>query len=196
MNTAEQQLEVLWKEVETRMEQIREIQKKEAYTVVEDLEFTVAEGKTVRLSELFGAKTDLIFVHNMGRGCTYCTLWADGLNGVVKHLSDRAAFVVGSPDTPEIQRQFADSRGWEFPMVSVAASDFTKKMGFSMEREGKTFYLPGFSTFAKSADGTITRIGKDFFGPGDVYAGIWHIFEYLEGGAGNWQPRYRYDEQQ
>jgi len=195
MNTTEQQLEALWKEVQERLEQIRVIQKAHVRSVVNDVEFAAVDGKSIKLSELFGNKTDLIFVHNMGRSCTYCTLWADGLNGVAQHLRNRAAFVVGSPDSPEIQREFAGSRGWDFPMVSVAVNNFTKEMGFAIEREGKTFYLPGYSTFSKSADGTMTRVGKDFFGPGDMYAGIWHIFENLEDGAGNWQPRYRYDGQ-
>ena len=40
----------------------------------------------------------------MGRGCSYCTLWADGFNGLRHHFEDRAAFVVVSPDTPEQQK--------------------------------------------------------------------------------------------
>lgn len=59
-------------------------------------------GRDVKLSRLFGKNNDLILVHNMGRQCPYCTLWADGFNGLVKHLEDRASFVVVSPDPPEI----------------------------------------------------------------------------------------------
>ena len=36
-----------------------------------------------RLSDLFGDADDLILIHNMGKGCPYCTLWADGFNGVL-----------------------------------------------------------------------------------------------------------------
>jgi predicted dithiol-disulfide oxidoreductase (DUF899 family) len=32
---------------------------------------------TVRLSELFAGKADLILIHNMGTTCPNCTLWAD-----------------------------------------------------------------------------------------------------------------------
>ena len=43
----------------------------------------------IQLSELFGRKEDLIVVHNMGKSCVYCTMWADGLNGLLPHLQDQ-----------------------------------------------------------------------------------------------------------
>ncbi|HZZ90622.1 MAG TPA: DUF899 family protein, partial [Caulobacteraceae bacterium] len=52
----------------------------------------------VKLSDLFGGKRDLILIHNMGTGCSSCTMWADGFNGVYDHLAARAAFVVASPN--------------------------------------------------------------------------------------------------
>ena len=42
-------------------------------------------------------KRDLIVIHNMGASCPYCTLWADGFNGIYDHLADRAAFVALQP---------------------------------------------------------------------------------------------------
>ena len=72
-----------------------------------------SDGMAVPLQQLFGDKDTLIVIHNMGAGCVYCTMWADGFNGVYDHLRDRAAFVVTSPDPPEKQRQFAQGRGWE-----------------------------------------------------------------------------------
>ena len=82
---------------------------------VRDYELNGADGP-VRLSELFGDGDDLILVHNMGTGCSNCTMWADGFNGEWEHLQSRAAFVVVSPDGPEVQRAFARRRGWRFPM--------------------------------------------------------------------------------
>ena len=35
----------------------------------------------VTLLDLFGQQDTLLVIHNMGQGCRYCTLWADGLNG-------------------------------------------------------------------------------------------------------------------
>jgi predicted dithiol-disulfide oxidoreductase (DUF899 family) len=125
----------------------------------------------------------------MGRGCAYCTLWADGFSGVYDHLASRAAFVVSSPDTPEVQAAFADSRGWRFPMVSTAGSDFTRDMGFI---EGDGDYWPGVSTLRRHPDGSVSRVAKDYFGPGDVYCGVYHLFDLLPGGSGEWEPRFEY----
>src|SRR5215470_17237168 len=86
---------------------------------VKDYAFRGANGATIKLSELFGEKDTLFVVHNMGASCRYCTLWADGFNGVFEHLRSRASFVVASPDAPEKQRLFAQGRGWRFPMISV-----------------------------------------------------------------------------
>ena len=48
------------------------------------------------------------------------------------------------------------------------------------------------STFHKDADGTITRIAHDHFGPGDLYNPVWHMFPLLDGGVDGWQPKFRY----
>ena len=74
---------------------------------VSDYEFSTTEGK-VRLSELFGDKEYLFVIHNMGAGCPNCTLWADGFNGILPHIENRAAFVVASPDEPAAQQKFKD----------------------------------------------------------------------------------------
>ena len=139
-----------------------------------------------------GDHDDLIVIHNMGRSCVYCTLWLDGFVGLHDHFRSRAAFVVVSPDTPEVQAEFAASRGWPFTMVSNADSGFTEAMGYATEKEGKTYYMPGFSTFKKNADGSIERVARSYFGPGDTYCGIWHMFELLDGGAKEWAPRFSY----
>ena len=73
----------------------------------------------VSLLDLFGDKNELFVVHNMGKSCSYCTMWADGFNGIYHHLIDQASFVVASPDTPEVQENFAAERKWRFPMISV-----------------------------------------------------------------------------
>lgn len=140
----------------------------------------------VTLSELFGDKDDLIVVHNMGQGCAYCTLWADGFASVLPHLERRTAFVVSSPDDPATQRAFAGSRGWPFRMVSTQGSSFAHDMGYYVEGEG---YWPGVSAFRRRADGSMVRVARDFFGPGDVYNNVWHFFDLLADGSNGWQPR-------
>lgn len=166
---------------------------KESATMdVSDYTLLNQDGTSVTLKELFGNKKDLIVVHNMGKSCSYCTLWADGFNGLALPLADRAAFVVASPDAPTIQKEFADSRNWKFRMVSTEGSTFGKDMGFTMLHEGKWYEMPGYSTFRLNDDGSIKRVGKDFFGPGDVYCGVWQMFTMLDEGVNNWHPKYNY----
>ena len=65
------------------------------------------ENGPASFADLFGDKNDLILIHNMGKGCTSCTMWADGFNGVYDHLASRAAFVVSSPNPVAVQKAFA-----------------------------------------------------------------------------------------
>ena len=156
---------------------------------VNEYTFKATDGSDVMLSELFGDKDDLIVVHNMGKSCPYCTLWADGFIGVADHLGNRAAFVLTSPDEPETLRQFADGRGWKFRTLSTQGSTFARDMGYEAE-PGKP--LPGVSAFRREPGGTIVRTGHSPFGPGDLYCGVWHLLDLLKDGAAGWEPKYSY----
>jgi predicted dithiol-disulfide oxidoreductase (DUF899 family) len=149
---------------------------------VQDYELLNIDGP-VRLSELFGSHEDLIVIHNMGVSCSYCTLWADGYNGVHQHVVSRAAFVVSSPDEPPVQKKFADSRGWRFPMVSHAGTRFATDMGYVSAKGG---WLPGVSVFKRHA-AQIVRVSDTGFSPGDDFCVLWHFFDLLPGGVGERQ---------
>lgn len=154
---------------------------------VEDYGFATLVGE-VHLSALFGGKGDLFIVHNMGSSCPYCTLWADGYNGVYDHLANRAAFVVSSPDMPEQQQRFAERRGWKFPMVSHRETSFAADMGYRSPSGG---WLPGVSVFQRH-DEQIVRVADSGFGPGDDYCALWHFLDLLPQGSAGWQPRFSY----
>jgi predicted dithiol-disulfide oxidoreductase (DUF899 family) len=141
----------------------------------------------VALSALFGDKDDLFVVHNMGRSCVACTLWADGYNGLVPHLESRASFVVSSPDDPATQRAFGQGRGWRFRMVSLAGNGFAADMGFQHEAR----YRPGVSVFRRGAEG-IARVSDAALGPYDEFCAVWHLFDLLPGGTGDWRPKFSY----
>lgn len=167
--------------------EMRKVQQAIEPEAVKDYSFATLEGET-RLSALFGAKDDLIVVHNMGRSCPYCTLWADGFNGVYPHLANRAAFVVTTPDPPEVQREFATSRGWRFPMVSHQGSSFATDMGYGSAELG---WRPGLSVFRREG-GRILRVSDTAMGPHDDFCSVWHFFDLLPGGAEGWRPKFRY----
>jgi predicted dithiol-disulfide oxidoreductase (DUF899 family) len=154
---------------------------------VPDYELATPQGP-VRLSGLFGAKRDLIVIHNMGTSCPNCTLWADGYNGIYDHLVQRAAFVVSSPDPPDVQRAFAQARGWRFRMVSHAGTTFATDMGYRSERGT---WLPGITVFR--LDGTrILRISDAPCDIGDDFCALWHLFDLLPEGADGFRPKVRY----
>jgi len=146
-----------------------------------------AGGGKVKLSDLFGDKNNLIVIHSMGAGCSYCTMWADGFNGVYDHLANKAAFVVASPDPPQAQKKFADGRGWRFPIVSTKGTSFAKDLGYE-EGGGPT---PGLSIFTRQ-NGKIMRVADEPFSPGDDFCIVWQVFDLLPGGAGGWGPKYKY----
>lgn len=154
---------------------------------VQDYEFATVEG-SVRLSQLFGTKRDLFVIHNMGRSCPSCTLWADGFNGIYPHIADRAAFVVASPDPPDVQQSFAAGRGWRFPMVSHQGTSFAADMGYRTATGG---WLPGVSVFRHDA-GRILRVADTGFEPNDDFCTVWQLFDLLPEGAAGWQPKFAY----
>lgn len=183
---AKQRIDEHRKKIVGLREQIRAIQADHEGQPVEDYTFSTPEGG-VRLSNLFGDQDTLFIIHNMGTSCPSCTLWADGFNGVIDHLENRAAFVVSSPDLPDKQQKFAASRGWRFRMVSHANSSFAEDMGY----KGDNGWWPGVSVFRRNADGVV-RVADTSFGSGDDYCALWHLLSLIPEGADGWEPKYSY----
>lgn len=156
---------------------------------VNDYTLLAHDGSQVRLSEMFGAHDDLILVHNMGKGCAYCTMWADGFTGLVKHLENRAGFVVVSKDQVDVQREFYQGRGWNFKMYSSHGTSFNHDMGFESATGSQ---MPGVSAFHRDPDGTIRRTGHTSFGPGDDFCAVWPLLDLLADGPAGWGPRFVY----
>lgn len=184
-----QELDQAEQELAAARKKVNELRKQIEKRPVNDYVIKDLSGRDVSLSSLFGDKDDLILVHNMGKRCSYCTMWADGLIGIKDHLSDRAAFVVVSYDDPETARQFGASRNWSFLLYSNGGSSFFKDMGFESPKGDP---WPGVSTFHREPDGTIKRISYSYFGPGDDFCSVWHFFDLLQDGPNDWSPKYKY----
>lgn len=182
----------LTRDVEQAQDRLRAALKAQPAEPVKDYEFMAAgSGAAVRLSNLFGAKSDLIVIHNMGRKCAYCTLWADGFAGVYRHLADRTAFVLATPDDPATAAAFASSRHWPFPVVSITGTTFTKDMRFESPKGG---VIPGISAFHQGADGAIVRTRHSRqLGPGDPYCPVWPLLDLLKDGPAGWEPKFHYN---
>lgn len=153
-------------------------------------------GSAVTLSALFGNHRELLVVHNMGKRCPYCTLWADGFASMYKHIASRCAFVLTTPDDPATAGAFASARGWTFPVVSHAGTTFAQDMGYKSqdgEDEGKYgSFHPGISAFWKDDANTVFRTGTSPFGPGDDFCSLWPMMDLLKNGVGDWEPKYHY----
>jgi predicted dithiol-disulfide oxidoreductase (DUF899 family) len=178
----------LYSEIIEKKKELYQVLKQVPQVEMQDYEFHSRLGFVVKLSELFGDKDELIIVHNMGHTCPYCTLWADGFNGVVQHLENRAAFVVSTPDPPKVMRDFARNRNWTFNMVSTIHTTFKQDLGFET---ANGMYIPGVSTFRKDEEGRIFHVAKTFLGPGDDFCSVWYFFDLLPN-ATDWEPKFSY----
>ncbi len=186
----DRQIDELEYQLQDIKRKLAELRRERPREEVRDYQLLDSEGREALLSSLFGEKTRLILVHNMGRNCSYCTMWADGFKGLLPHLESRAAFAVTSPDKPEAQKEFLQSRDWKFPVYSTAGTTFTADMGFDDEKEG---LMPGVSVFTKETDGKMCRVSRAEFGPGDNFCAVWHFFELLPEGVDGWEPKLSYE---
>ncbi|QFT32216.1 AhpC/TSA family protein [Labrenzia sp. THAF82] len=147
-------------------------------TAVPDHEFQGWDGP-VRLSQLFGDHKKLIVIHNMGTGCRYCSMWADGLNGLLGQLEQVTAVAMINHDPVERQKAASKEREWRFKMADAGQTSFTEDMGF-FRREGEDAgMLPGTSTFTLDGEGTIRRFAMAYFGPHDKFNPVYSFLELL-----------------
>ncbi|HET9769638.1 MAG TPA: DUF899 family protein, partial [Acidimicrobiia bacterium] len=99
----------------------------------------VLEGEAgpVRLSELFGGRSQLLVQHFMfapswDAGCPSCSAIADGWNGVRVHLEHHDVAMVAISRAP-IEKLLAYRRrlGWSIPWVSSFGTSFNVEIGVS-----------------------------------------------------------------
>lgn len=141
----------------------------------------------VSLLDLFAEREQLLLIHNMGQGCRYCTLWADGFNGFVPHLESVLSLTLVSKDAPEVQRQFANSRGWRFNLASHGGGDYIREQTVMEGADN----MPGAVLYERKGE-KIYRKNACVFGPGDLYCSIWNLFGMAGLNEENWTPQFKY----
>ncbi len=177
-------------------------------TVVPDETFRrVRDGQAedVKLSELFDRPDQpLLLLHFMfGKAqkspCPMCTSWADGYDGILPHLEQRANFRVFVAGDPAEFEAYARSRGWKnLEVVSAGDSALKRTLGFE---NGEGAQEPGLSVFTRRADGSLVHFysvsanleeagfrGMDLFNP------LWHFFDTTPEGRGEFFPSKRYGD--
>jgi predicted dithiol-disulfide oxidoreductase (DUF899 family) len=168
------------------MAELHALQKASPGTPVRNYTFDTPAGRTT-LHDLFGGRDRLLAIHNMGQGCRYCTLWADGFNGLVPHLESVLSVVLLSKDTPETQRRFANARGWRFQLASHGGGDYIREQSV-MDGDDN---FPGAVVYQRDGD-AILRKNACAFGPGDIYCAMWTLLGLAGLGEEEWTPQFNY----
>lgn len=141
----------------------------------------------VTLHDLFGSHDRLLVIHNMGQGCRYCTLWADGFNGFVPHLESVMSLALVSKDAPETQRRFANSRGWRFQLASHGGGDYIREQTVLKGQDN----MPGAVLYERRGQ-RIMRKNSCIFGPGDIYCSMWSLLGLAGFSDEEWTPQFQY----
>ncbi|MGI9490863.1 MAG: DUF899 family protein [Geminicoccaceae bacterium] len=173
-------------EIMEKAQQLAALRREEGDVEVEDYVFQTVDGE-ISLSALFSSRKRLLVIHNMGQGCRYCTLWADGINGVLSHLEDAMGVALVSKDTPELQRRMALDRGWRFRTASHGGGRYMAEQCAMGEHAN----YPGAAVYERKG-GKIVKRGRTAFGPGDLYSPVWHFLALAGLGHSDWTPQFQY----
>jgi predicted dithiol-disulfide oxidoreductase (DUF899 family) len=176
IDPAEKKLAGIAKKIAALEKQARTLRARAKRRRVADYALRRPDSTPVTLSELFGDKDRLVLVHNMGKSCPYCTMWADGFNALWKNVAEKAAFALVNNDEPADQARVAAARGWSFPMISAKGTSLFKDLGFA---DGKGDWYPGVSTLVRKKSSAIERYAGAPFGPGDKFNSVFSFFDLL-----------------
>ncbi len=169
--------------------QLNDLRAKQPGKEVPNYTFSTISGE-VTLLDLFGEQQQLLMIHNMGQACRYCTLWADGFNGLLPHLESVLSVVLVSKDTPALQRTFATSRGWRFNLASHSGGTYIREQTVLAGSAN----MPGAVVYERHDD-VILRKNACVFGPGDLYCAAWPLLALAGIGEAAWTPQFRYWQQ-
>lgn len=181
------EVQALERQIMELTQQLHALRAASPATEVPDYPLETLQGPTT-LRAMFGTQDRLLVIHNMGQACRYCTLWADGINGLLPHLESVMAVVLVSPDPPDAQRRFANSRGWQFRIASHGGGDYIREQTVMEGVEN----MPGATVYERRGD-TIVRRSATPFGPGDQYCVVYPLLGLAGLGAEpGFTPQFRY----
>jgi len=159
---------------------------------------------TVRLSELFTAPDRALVVQHVMYGkrqtspCPMCTMWVDGLNGVVRHITQNADFVVAAAADVPALRAHARSRRWTNVRL-LSCGDSTFQFDFGAEDEDG-IQDSTVSVFTRDPDGTPRHfyschpqmaddIAERVI---DLLSPVWNLLDLTPHGRGDWYAELEY----
>ncbi|XOV83983.1 MAG: DUF899 family protein [bacterium] len=169
--------------------QLNTLRAEQPGTPVPNYSFATLAGE-VTLLDLFAEHRQLLVIHNMGQACRYCTLWADGFNGLLPHLESVLSVVLVSKDEPALQRTFASSRGWRFNLASHRGGAYIQEQTVLAGSDN----MPGAIVYERRGE-EILRRNACVFGPGDLYCAAWPLLALAGVSQAAWTPQFRYWQQ-
>jgi predicted dithiol-disulfide oxidoreductase (DUF899 family) len=165
------------------------------------------EAGPVRMSELFGRHDTLVTYNYMfgprrERPCPSCTSMLSGLDGIIRDVEQRIAFVVVARSPIARLRAFKAERGWRhLRLVSSAQNSFNRDYfgdlpdgsenpmhNVFVRREGAIHHFYGSEMGAVAADyGQHSRDGDSFWP-------LWGLLDLTPAGRGHdWMPALDYE---
>jgi predicted dithiol-disulfide oxidoreductase (DUF899 family) len=176
-----------------------------ADTAVDDYELVdVSNGEQVRLSQLFSALDRALVLYHFMYGksqtnpCPLCTMWIDGYDAVVPHLSQNIDFGVVAAAEPAAIRAHAAERGWSnVRLLSAGDSTFKYDLGSEESDGSQTEWV---SVFTLGDDGTVrhryskgAQMADDRRERGiDLLSPVWHLLDLTPSGRDDWYPSLSY----
>ena len=152
----------------------------------------------ITLADLFSAPNRSLVIYHLMYGkaqtspCPMCTMWLDGFNGVVDHVTQNADFaIVAAADLPTL-RAHARPRGWDrLRLLSAGASTFKYDLNSEDDEGNQDSTL---SVFTRDPDGTIRHfytvhpwLSAEVRERGiDRLTPTWNLLDLIPQGRGNW----------
>lgn len=165
----------------------------------EELNLDDGSSRQVRLSELFGDKTDLIAYSYMygpdwERPCPSCTSVIDGIEANSRHVRQVAELVVIGKAPPEKLYDVARERGWhDLRLLSSRNNSYTRDY-LSQPGESTESLIPLMNVFHKSENEVRHFWGSElFFTPLpdghprhiDIAWSLWGLLDFTRSGRGD-----------
>jgi predicted dithiol-disulfide oxidoreductase (DUF899 family) len=177
--------------------------------VPEDFTFQECDGggnvRETKLSELFTPPLQTLVIYSYMFGpkreepCPMCTGMLDGLNGVLTHIQQRAAFAVVAQSSPKRLYDWARARHWQLRLLSAGNNKYNQLYVPWADADGN---MPATHVFVKR-DGKVYHSysiemaeadpGQDSRG-GDLLNPVFNFFDLTPEGRGMFYTSLHYPE--
>lgn len=179
--------------------------------VPEDYEFTGEDGRTVKLSEMFGDSDTLVtYIWMYGpkreRPCPMCTALLGSLDGEARDIMQRAPLAVIGRSPIEQQKEFKKERGWRGLKFYADDNGAFARDYRGVDSENDSEDWAAFNVFNRDKDGTIRLFWADEMTAETADPGqdprstpdpmpMWTIFDMTpEGRDPEWYPKLGYSK--